>query len=201
MRSVFTAQEDSLRLRYLAVLLLVITPLAAQLTHVLSPELIYSNSRASVVTVLTFDASRAPLTQGSGFIVANNRVVTNYHVVAGCSSASLVFADGTISIVTAVISASEPKDLVVLEVRNRHIGLALGLGDELDLKVGGMIYAIGAPSGLSASLSSGLVSGFRQDEGQFLKYKSAPRSAPALVEDRCLTLKDNVVGVTTSRQT
>ena len=62
----------------------------------LSPELIYSRSKGSVVTILTFDSNKAALSQGSGFVVANNRIITNYHVLAGSSSVSVIFNDGSI---------------------------------------------------------------------------------------------------------
>ena len=61
-----------------------------------SPEVIYSRCKASVVTILTFDKNRAPLSQGSGFVVAKNRVLTNYHVLAGSVSASVIFNDESI---------------------------------------------------------------------------------------------------------
>jgi S1-C subfamily serine protease len=85
--------------------------------------------------MLILDAKRAPLGQGSGFIVAKNRVVTNYHVVAGSASAPIVFDDGLITVVTAVVAGSEPKDLVIVEAETGNRP-TLGLGDELQLKVG-----------------------------------------------------------------
>jgi tetratricopeptide (TPR) repeat protein len=178
-------------------MLLAACPAAAQTKINLSPEVIYARSKASVVTILTFDSNRAPLGQGSGFIVANNRVVTNYHVVAGSSSASIIFNDGSISTVTAVISASVPKDLVIVqtETGNRP---SLSLGNELQLKEGETIYAIGAPKGLPTSLSNGLVSAFRQDAGQFLIQITAP-IAPGSSGGPLLNSEGQVVGVTTSR--
>jgi hypothetical protein len=181
----------------LAFLFLGTLPTAAQLKENLSPEVLYAKSKPSVVTILTFDAKRAALGQGSGFIVARNRVVTNYHVVAGSASASIVFDDGSITVVTAVVAGSEPKDLVIVEAETGNRP-TLGLGDELQLKVGETIYAIGAPNGLSASLSNGLVSAFRQDEGQFLIQITAP-IAPGSSGGPLLNSQGLVVGVTTSR--
>lgn len=37
----------------------------------------------SVVTILTEDANHQSLALGSGFVVGNGKVVTNYHVVKG----------------------------------------------------------------------------------------------------------------------
>lgn len=178
-------------------LLLAAVPLSAQTKVNISPEALYAKSKSSVVTILTFDINRAPLGQGSGFIVAKDRLVTNYHVVAGSASASIVFDDGSIAVVTAVVAGSAPKDLVIVEAETGSRP-ALALGNELQLKVGETIYAIGSPKGLSTSLSSGLVSSFRQDEGQFLIQITAP-IAPGSSGGPLLNGQGQVVGVTTSR--
>lgn len=183
-------------LRHFAAVFLVTVQLVAQKVS-FTPETIYSKSKASVVTILTFDTNRAPLAQGSGFIIGKNKVVTNYHVVSGSASASIVFDDGSMAIATAVVSGSEPKDLVILEAETGNRP-ALGLGDDLQLKVGENIYAIGAPKGLSASLSAGLVSGFREDGGQFLIQITASISSGSS-GGPLLNRQAQVVGVTTSR--
>jgi tetratricopeptide (TPR) repeat protein len=180
------------------VLLLGSIPIAAQ-TKAASPtpEVIYSKCKASVVAILTFDKNRAPLSQGSGFVVAKNRVLTNYHVLAGSSSASIIFNDGSITTVSTVIAAAYPKDLVIVETET-GARPPLVLGDELQLKVGETIYTIGAPSGLAGSLSNGLVSAFRQDEGQFMIQITAP-IAPGSSGGPVLNSQGQVVGVATSK--
>jgi tetratricopeptide (TPR) repeat protein len=179
--------------------LLLIAPLTldAQTKGALTPDVIYAQSKNSVVTILTFDSQKAPLAQGSGFVVAKNRVATNYHVLAGSTSASIVFNDGSMVVVNSVVGASLPKDLAIInsETGNRP---ALLFGDELGLKVGETVYAIGAPSGLSASLSDGLVSGFREDEGQFLIQTTAA-IAPGSSGGPLINSHGQVIGITTSR--
>lgn len=184
-------------MRLCLALLLSVTPLFAQNRAALSPEAIYSKTKPSVVTILTFDGNRAPLGQGSGFIVGPNQIATNYHVVADSTTASVVFNDGSLSSVTAVIAGSLPKDLVILEVETGNRP-SLMMGDELKLKVGQTVYAIGAPKGLSASLSNGLVSGFREDEGQF-QIQITAQIAPGSSGGPLLNSLGEVVGVTTSR--
>lgn len=161
-----------MKLMYSAACILVAINLSAQTKGNLSPETIYSQGKGSVVTILTFDANKAPLAQGLGFVVAKNRVATNYHVVAGSTSATVVFGDGSTVPVKSVNAASQPEDIAILEVETGSRP-ALRLGDELQLKVGESVYAIGAPSGLPASFSDGLVSAFRQDAGQFLIQTTA----------------------------
>ena len=174
-----------------------VLPIVAQTNGSAGPEAVYSKCKTSVVTILTFDKNRAPLSQGSGFIVSNGRVVTNYHVLAGGNSASIIFHDGSITLVKAVIAASRPKDLVIVEAETGNRS-PLILGDELQLKVGETIYTIGAPDGLTSSLSNGLVSAFRQDEGQFLIQITAP-IAPGSSGGPLLNSQGEVVGVATSK--
>lgn len=173
-------------------------PLAAQTkSSSAGPQAVYAKCKGSVVTILAFDRNRAPLSQGSGFIVSPDRVATNYHVLAGSTSASIIFNDGSMTFVKAVIAASRPKDLVIVEAETGN-RTPLVLGDELQLKVGEAIYTIGAPNGLASSLSDGLVSSFRQDEGQFLIQITAP-IAPGSSGGPVLNSQGEVVGVATSK--
>ena len=186
-----------MRLAYIAATALFAIPLSAQSKGNLPPEAIYAQSKGSVVTILTFDANKAPLAQGSGFVVAKNRVATNYHVLAGSSTASIVFSDGSVVTAKSIVGASQPQDIAIVEAETGS-RLPLPLGDELQLKVGETVYAIGAPNGLTASLSNGLVSAFRQDEGQFLIQITAA-IAPGSSGGPLFNSHGQVVGVTTSR--
>lgn len=161
------------------------------------PEDLYSQNKSSVVTILTFDRNKAPLEQGSGFVVGKNRIATNYHVIKGSASASVVFDDGAMMPVDLLVVGNSQKDLAIIEAAtgNRR---PLNLGDERSLKVGTNIYAIGAPQGLSSSLSNGLVSGFREDEGQFLIQVTASIS-PGSSGGPVFDAQGRVVGITTSR--
>jgi tetratricopeptide (TPR) repeat protein len=179
------------------VLLLATLPAVGQSRGPLSAEAIFAKCEGSVVTIFTFDANRAPLGQGSGFVIAKNRIITNYHVLAGSASASVVFSDGSTVVVKGVVAASAPNDLAIVEAETGR-RLFLSLGNELELKVGETVYAIGAPKGLSNSLSNGLVSSFRQDEGQFLIQITAP-IAPGSSGGPLLNSQGLVVGVTTLR--
>jgi tetratricopeptide (TPR) repeat protein len=171
----------------------------AQVKGGLAADQVYSRNKPSVVTVLTFDSQNAALGQGSGFIVAKDRVLTNFHVTEGSSSALIVFSDGAIEKTDSVAAGSFPKDVVVLKVQTGKRP-PVAFGNELNLRIGDTIYAIGAPKGLSASLSSGLVSAFRQDKGQFLIQITAS-IAPGSSGGPVLNAQGQVVGVATSRLT
>ena len=186
-----------MKFTYVLICFLVALPVIAQKRSSEAPRTIYTQSKGSVVTILTFGSKNEPLSQGSGFIVSKNLIVTNYHVLAGSTTASVVFNDGTIVVSKAVVAASQPKDLAILDVDTGN-KIPLTMGSELQLKVGESVYAIGAPNGLPASLSDGLVSAFRQDEGQFLIQITAP-IAPGSSGGPLFNHQGQVVGITTSR--
>ena len=171
--------------------------LSGQTKGDISPDNLYAKNRSSVVTVLTFDANKAPLSQGSGFVVARDRIITNYHVIKGSAAASIIFDDGTVLPCDTLTAGSEPKDLVILAVKTGN-RLPLQLGNELDVKVGQSVFAIGTPQGLSESLSSGLVSAFREDEGQFLIQITASIS-PGSSGGPLFNTRGQVIGITTSK--
>ena len=169
-------------------------PLRAQTDR--SPSTIFRSGKPSVVLILGGNDSGNPTVQGSGFIVAQDRIVTNHHVVAGTSIALVVFSDGASSSVTGVVSDSSSKDLVILAAATGQRP-SLTLGDELALQQGDAVYAIGAPEGLELTFTNGIVSGFRTLDDQFLIQSTAPighGSSGGPLFDRT----GKVVGITSS---
>ena len=170
---------------------------AAQSKAPLAPDQIYANNKDSVVTIITFDGNEKAVSQGSGFIVGQDRVATNHHVVEGSSSALIAFSDGNVAKTTIAVSDSPVKDIVILKVGTANRP-KVTIGNELQLQVGEPIYVIGAPKGLTASFSSGIVSAFRQEDGEFLIQMTAsiaPGSSGGPVLDR----RGQVVGIATAK--
>lgn len=100
---------------------------------------------------------------GTGFFIAPDRMVTNYHVIRGGSSVVARLADKKEVVVNQVLACSESSDLAVLLVPGSP-GVPLALGDSAGLKVGAPVAVVGSPLGLSAVFSRGEVSAIR-DEG------------------------------------
>jgi tetratricopeptide (TPR) repeat protein len=138
----------------------------------LPPSAIFRNAKPSIVVIFGSDSSGQPTVQGSGFIVAQDRIVTNHHVVAGTSGATAVFSDGETSNVIGVVVDSASNDLTVLVAKTGQRP-ALHLGDESTLQQGDAVYAIGAPEGLELTLTNGIVSAFRNIDDRFLIQTTA----------------------------
>jgi serine protease Do len=100
---------------------------------------------------------------GSGFMIADNLVVTAAHVVQVPERLQVQFNDGE-TIPAKVISAYKTADIALIQLfRPRLNAVTLKFGNSDELKVGQQIFIVGAPYGLTASLSSGYVSSFRKE--------------------------------------
>lgn len=100
---------------------------------------------------------------GTGVVVSDNAdILTAYHVVDGATKIDISFADGTRT--TAVISSAEPEnDIAVLTPeRLPELLVPAVLGNANGMRIGDEAYAVGNPLGLTASMSSGVISGFNR---------------------------------------
>ena len=136
---------------------------------------LFENTSPSVVYISTVTRRRdlfgrgvnVPQGTGTGFIWDDDgHIVTNFHVLQGASSARVVMHDQT-SYMAEWIGGSERHDLAVLRIDVPTEGLrAVQLGDSDRVRVGQSVYAIGNPFGLSATLTTGIISALnRQIEG------------------------------------
>ena len=96
---------------------------------------------------------------GTGFIWDDQGyIVTNYHVIQGADQARVVMHDQTGYLATWV-GGSARHDLAVLRIEAPpDILQGVALGDSDRLRVGQNVYAIGNPFGLSATLTTGVIS-------------------------------------------
>lgn len=96
---------------------------------------------------------------GSGFVWSTDGyIVTNNHVVAGASSISVIFSDG--STVSAKVVGTDPNsDLAVLKVDVPASQLnPVQLADSTQIKVGQIAIAIGNPFGEENTMTTGIIS-------------------------------------------
>lgn len=101
--------------------------------------------------------------EGTGVVVADDAtILTALHVVAGAETIHVAFADGTTT--TAVITgADEDNDIATLapaELPSLVVPAVLGTSQAL--APGSDVVALGNPLGLTASVSSGVVSGLNR---------------------------------------
>jgi S1-C subfamily serine protease len=105
-------------------------------------------------------AVRTPRGSGAGSAVTftdDGFLLTNAHVVAGASSGTAAFAEGT-ETTFDVVGADALSDLAVIRVVSPGAPAA-PLGDADRLRIGQLVVAVGNPMGLAGSVTAGVVSG------------------------------------------
>ena len=97
---------------------------------------------------------------GSGVLISNDgKVLTAAHVVQTADVARVEFPDGQ-EIIARVIGSDVQSDLALLQLKEMPKGVApVTLGDSDKVEVGDQIFVIGAPYGISQTLSVGHLSG------------------------------------------
>ena len=113
----------------------------------------------SVVTISVTGPSGSGT--GSGEVIrSDGYILTNNHVIAAAASGGAVevlFSDGTTARAT-LVGRDVLTDLAVLKVEPSKGLKAIALGSSASLRVGQPVIAIGAPLGLSGTVTSGIVS-------------------------------------------
>ena len=113
----------------------------------------------SVVTIAATGASGSGTGSGEvirsdGYILTNNHVIS---IAANGGSVQVLFSDG--ETVPATITGRDPQtDLAVLKIQPTEHMKVITLGSSSSVVVGQPVVAIGAPLGLSGTVTSGIVS-------------------------------------------
>jgi len=97
---------------------------------------------------------------GSGVLISNDgKILTAAHVVQTADVASVEFPDGQ-EIIARVIGSDVQSDVALLQLKEMPKGVTPAtLGDSDRVEVGDQIFVIGAPYGISQTLSVGHLSG------------------------------------------
>ncbi|MEE2690728.1 MAG: Do family serine endopeptidase [Pseudomonadota bacterium] len=110
--------------------------------------------------------------QGSGFFIdADGHVVTNNHVIENADRIEVRLADGK-TVKATLVGADPLTDLAVLKVEAPKGQAYVQFADDVNLRVGDWVVAVGNPFGLSGTVTSGIVSaiGGQGRDAQFLDF-------------------------------
>ena len=158
-------------------------------------EEIYEKVSPSVVEITAQSASI--ISTGTGFFIdKNGTVVTNYHVIEKCTSATITLKDGRTFTVTKVLGYSESRDIAILSTNcNNSIPLELR---KTAVKTGEKVYAIGSSLGLSGTLSEGIISTAEREIGGQIYIQTTAPISPGNSGGPLLDKTGMVVGINTA---
>ena len=161
-------------------------------TFALDVKSVFDQSRPSVVLIVAYDSNNQPSGIGSGFFIGDGKsIATNYHVISNAADLKIKASDGQIGNVVSILGLNEKNDLALLEVDIQGVPLTLS-NNQPD--IGEDILAIGNPSGLEGTVSTGIVSGIRTEEGSQYFQITAPIS-PGSSGGPIINENSEVVGV------
>lgn len=132
-------------------------PSAQTVNQVDQPGSVENVAQAVLPAVVSI---RTPQAEGSGSIISSDGLVlTNHHVAAPGERSGLqvTLNDGSTHRADFVASDAAT-DIAVIKIRNVSDLPTLQFGDSTTLSVGQQVVAVGAPLGLSSTVTSGIVS-------------------------------------------
>jgi putative serine protease PepD len=110
----------------------------------------------SVVSVVALGSNGED--EGSGVILTDSGLIlTNNHVIEGAQQLTVQFNDGTTGSAKAV-GTDPTDDLAVIKVSGVSGLKPATLGTSANLQVGQQVVAVGSPLGLSATVTTGIIS-------------------------------------------
>jgi len=172
-------------------------PVSAPTVTALTSRDIALRSFASVVLVSTEDAKGRPLSFGSGFVVRKGVVLTNLHVLKGCTAGTVrLIGDRESARIAGVVAADAALDLTLLSVPTLEAA-ALPLGDSSAAAIGDKVFVVSNPQNLEGTFSEGIISGKRKLADVRLLQITAPISGGSS-GGPVLDANARVIGIATS---
>ncbi len=121
-------------------------------------EQIAERALAATAYLEMTDRNGKTLGFGSGFVVDQSQIATNFHVIEGAAKGTAKLVGKTTKYTIEGISAIDEKnDLAILKVKGFG-GEPLPLGDSDTVKIDQTVYVAGNPKGLEGTFSDGIIS-------------------------------------------
>jgi len=124
--------------------------------------------------------------EGSGFFIAENQILTNFHVIADEPSPKVIFPDGSFTTPTKIIGDSNA-DLALLFTQDYYPNLVLPLSEEIAFHQDEPLMATGYPLGTELSGKATVL------KGNFIDFRN-PRSQPVGYIQTNISLVDGMSG-------
>jgi Trypsin-like peptidase domain len=160
----------------------------------LTPREIAQQTLPSTVLLVMGNRDTEEVKSGSGFFVAEDVVVTNFHVIKQTTEGyAKIYGQEKIYEILGIVGTDEKNDLALLKIKGIK-GKALKLNADDSAAIGDEVFAVGNPKGLEGTFSQGIVSSIRKtgkfDLLQITASISSGSSGGAVLND-----KGEVIGV------
>ena len=130
--------------------------------------------------------------QGSGFIAdSEGYIITNYHVIDGARAAAVLTHDGENHRVR-LVDFNPDADIAVLKIDGSFA--SLGFTDSDEVEIGQKVIAVGSPGGLDFTVTQGIISAKRQNDGNSYIQIDVPIN-PGNSGGALVTIEGKVAGV------
>ncbi|QEL15245.1 Do family serine endopeptidase [Limnoglobus roseus] len=142
---------------------------------------------------------------GSGFVIDPSGVIfTNFHVVDGADTLEVGFPDGR-KFTTGDIVRDPKTDLAVVRIKSDKPLPFLEFGDSDAMEVGDRVLAVGAPYGLTGTVTQGIVSAKSRQNLKLNQYEDFLQTDAAMNPGNSggplVNLEGRVVGINSAIKT
>lgn len=142
---------------------------------------------------------------GSGVLIdATGSVLTNNHVVSNLESVDVTLNDGR-KFTTNDIRRDPKTDLALVKIESKDPLPFLTLGNSDEMEVGDRVLAVGAPFGLTSSVTSGIVSAKSRNNLKLNQFEDFIQTDAAMNPGNSggplVNLDGNVIGLTSAIKT
>lgn len=155
---------------------------------------LFVQNRSAVFMIYTSDDETTY--QGSGFFVTSEGIaVSNYHVFEGTliGNEEIITESGDVFKIDRVLENNKELDYIIFKVRGIHNADYLKLSRVLS-PIGEDVFAITNPIGLSHTLSTGIVSGYRENNSMIQTSAEITHGSSG---GALMNMEGEVIGITT----
>ena len=145
-------------------------------------------------------SSVSDLGSGSGIIIGDGIIVTNSHVISNSNRLGIIYHNTQLEDEqrTSTVFLDDPERDIAFVKSPDPAYAPVKLGDSDALKLGQSVVTIGSPSGLLNSVSTGIVSGFREINGyKYLQMTAA--ISPGNSGGGLFNMDGELVGITVAK--
>jgi len=104
--------------------------------------------------------------EGTGFFISKNQIVTNFHVIADEPAPKVIFPDGSFVTVISMVGDSM-SDLAILYIEEEYPDLVFKLPDKINLREDEPVLATGYPMGTQLNGDATIL------KGSFIDYRKS----------------------------